>query len=314
MSEIEINKQDDKAEVIFEGEKLGDFDPQELWDLTEELRDFALSNPDGFLENAEQTIWVNATGFNVHPLNYPEFWDLVNKGNWEPETYAVFDKYIKSDTVFLDVGAWIGSTALYGAQIAAETHAFEPDPIAFKELKANWETNSDRDWFSKLHIYQKALATNTGTAFMGSKNEGGDSMSSLLFADEDQSWKVNTIDLQTFISEKKLQNKPMFLKMDIEGGEYELMPAISNVLKESDTTLLLSLHPEFLLEEIRRNTKGGFREIKTRFAFYKKHRKLLKSIPYRNIRHIDGRQINVQKQLLKALFLGQFPHNILAFS
>jgi len=30
MSEIEINKLDDKAEVIFEGEKLGDFDPQEL--------------------------------------------------------------------------------------------------------------------------------------------------------------------------------------------------------------------------------------------------------------------------------------------
>lgn len=314
MTEIEIIKRDDKAEVIFEGEKLGDFDPQELWDLSEELRDFALSNPDGFLENAEQVISVNKAEFNIHPLNYPEFWDLVNKGNWEPETYAVFDQYIKSDTVFLDVGAWIGSTALYGAQIAAETHAFEPDPIAFKELKANKATNSNRNWFSKLHIYQKALSIDTGTAYLGSKNEGGDSMSSLLFADEDQSWEVKTIDLQTFIAEKELQNKSMFLKMDIEGGEYELIPAISNVLKETDTTLLLSLHPEFLLEEIRRNTKGSFKEIKTRFSFYQKHRRLLKNIPYRNIRHIDGRPIHLRKQLLKALFLGQFPHNILAFS
>ena len=314
MIEIEINKLDDTAEVTFEGEKLGDFDPQELWDLSEELRDFALSNPDGFLQNAEQTISVNEAEFNVHPLNYPEFWDLVNKGKWEPETYSVFDEHIKSDTVFLDVGAWIGSTALYGAQIAAETHAFEPDPIAFKELKANKATNSNTSWFSKLHIHQKALATDTGTAYLGSKNEGGDSMSSLLFADEDQSWKVDAIDMQTFISDKNLQNKPLFLKMDIEGGEYELIPAINDVLKESNTTLLLSLHPEFLLEEIRRSTKGNFKELKTRFSFYQKHRRLLKSIPYLNIQHIDGRPINLRKQLLKALFLGQFPHNILAFS
>lgn len=314
MTEIEINKVDDKAEVILEGEKLGDFDGQQLWDLSEELRDYALSNPDGFLENAEQTISIKDVHFKVHPLNHPEFWDLVNKGDWEPETYAVFDQYITADTIFLDVGAWIGSTALYGVQRAAETHAFEPDPIAFEELKANRASNADREWFSKLHVYQKALSTNTGTAYLGSKNEGGDSMSSLLFGEENQSWKVTTIDLQTFLKDKKLEKQPMFLKMDIEGGEYDLIPAISDVLKDSDTTLLLSLHPEFLIEEIRKNTKGSFKELKTRFSFYQKHRRLLKGIPYRNIRHIDGRQIHVRKQLLKALFLGHFPHNILAFS
>ena len=313
MTEIEIKKKEELAEVFVEGQKLGSFSSQEIWDLSEQLRDFAISNSNDFEINPAQEITVGKCTFHVHPLNYPDFWNLVNKGNWEPETYAVFDRFIKSDTVFIDVGAWIGSTALYGAQLAAETHAFEPDPIAFAELKANKEANRKKPWFKNVNIYQKALAINTGTAHLGSKNSGGDSMSSVLFADEDQSWKVETIDLNNFLEIKNLTElQPIFLKMDIEGGEYELVPTLRNALEKTNSALFLSLHPEFLLESIRSNVNGKFSELKVRLEFYKKHKKLFKSLPYSKITHADGRPFQLKKQLAKALLLGNFPHTILA--
>ncbi len=312
MTEIEIKKKEELAEVFVEGQKLGSFNSQEIWDLSEQLRDFAISNSNDFKINPAQEITVGKCTFHVHPLNYPDFWNLVNKGNWEPETYAVFDRFIKSDTVFIDVGAWIGSTALYGAQLAAQTHAFEPDPIAFGELKANKEANREKAWYKNVHLHQKALAIKTGTANLGSKNSGGDSMSSVLFADEDKSWKVETIDLNNFLETKDLNEHPLFLKMDIEGGEYELVPTLKETLKKTKSALFLSLHPEFLLESIRSKTKGKFKEIKIRIEFYKKHKKLFKSLPYSKVTHTDGRPFQLKKQLAKALLLGNFPHTVLA--
>lgn len=314
MTDIEINKNKDKAEVILEGEKLGDFNPQQIWDLAEELRHFTIANSESFSEIPIQNISVGNLNFNVHPLNQPDFWDLVNKGDWEPETYAVFEQFIKADTIFLDIGAWIGSTSLYGAQLAEETHAFEPDPVAFGELKSNMEANAEYSWVKNLKLYPKAISQFTGTAHLGSKNSGGDSMSSVLFADEDQSWKVETIDLESFLKAQNLEGKPLFIKMDIEGGEYELLPSLKDILSKNKTSLFLSLHPEFLLESIRAEVKGRFKELKTRISFYKKHKRLIKSLPYSKIQHADGRPINLQKQLIKALFLGNFPHTILAYS
>ena len=314
MSDIEINKVKEKTEIILDGEKLGDFNPQQIWDLAEELRDFSISNSASFKEVPIQNISVGNLDFNVHPLNQPDFWNLVNKGDWEPETYAVFDQFIDKNTVFLDVGAWIGSTSLYGAQLAAETHAFEPDPIAFAELESNLDTNNDSAWSEKLHLYQKALATQTGTIHLGSKNGGGDSMSSVLFADEDQSWKVETIDLDNFLEIHDLKSRSLFLKIDIEGGEYDLIPTLKTSLKETNSSLLLSLHPEFLLGSIREHTNGRFKEFKTRLEFYSKHKRLFKSLPFSKLTHTDGRPFKLKKQLVKAFILGNFPHSVLAYN
>ena len=55
--------------------------------------------------------------------------------------FSVFDSNIDEQTLFIDVGGWIGSTSLYAAQIAKKTLILEPDPIAFKRLKGNLGLN-----------------------------------------------------------------------------------------------------------------------------------------------------------------------------
>lgn len=313
MTEIEINPGKKRAEIFVEGEKLAALEPQQLWDLSNELREFAIDHADGFTSAAVSEVSVHGRSFKVMPLAHPEFWDLVNSGSWEPDTFSVFDRFITSDTVFLDVGAWIGSTALYGAQLAAETHAFEPDPIAFDELRNNTGANRDADWFRNLHIHRKAIAAESGSVELGSKNAGGDSMSSVLFANEEQTWEVDSVALPTLIEDHNLMHRPLFIKIDIEGGEYTLIPALKTFFEKNNATVFLALHPEFLLESIQASTGGRLAALTTRWRFYKKHVQLLKSLPFDCFEHSNGKAFNKRKHLLKALLLGQFPHSILAW-
>ena len=45
-------------------------------------------------------------------------WQAVENGSYEPDLYKVMDEYISSDTICLDLGAYIGYTCLYMACIA----------------------------------------------------------------------------------------------------------------------------------------------------------------------------------------------------
>ena len=56
---------------------------------------------------------------------------------WEVHTHKILEKFLDSNHSFIDIGAFIGPTTLYGAFIAKKVYAIEPDPIAFNELKKN---------------------------------------------------------------------------------------------------------------------------------------------------------------------------------
>ncbi|MFM7445052.1 MAG: FkbM family methyltransferase, partial [Tabrizicola sp.] len=103
------------------------------------------------------TITLGEWSFQVDPRPHHRFWKRVNSGAWEPETYAIFDRHIDDRTLFLDIGAWIGSTSLYGAQLAQRCVAFEPDPVAFAELSRNVDQNRQADWIGKLQIHERAI-------------------------------------------------------------------------------------------------------------------------------------------------------------
>ena len=67
----------------------------------------------------------------------PKYFFFWKNKSWERNTHKIFDKFLDSNHSYIDIGAWIGPTVLYGAQIAKKVYAIEPDPIAFKELEKN---------------------------------------------------------------------------------------------------------------------------------------------------------------------------------
>lgn len=169
------------------------------------------------------------------------FWDLFAKGTWEPSTFKIFDKFLKKDEVFLDIGAWIGPTTLYAAPKAKEVYSFEPDPEAFSSLIKNLALNEVKN----VVPYPVAVAAKWGGIDFGPKIKYGDSMSSVLWAKKGGD-QVPAVSLEAVI----LDLQPGFIKIDIEGGEKTIFDNAILALTECKPTIHLSLHTPWFKDDL----------------------------------------------------------------
>ncbi|MES9696309.1 MULTISPECIES: FkbM family methyltransferase [Bacillus] len=174
-------------------------------------------------------------------------WNEMNHGKWEEETFKIFDRFLSPAHSYLDIGAWIGPTVLYGAHRAKHVYGIEPDPVAFKELLTNLSLN--HSIFSKITPLNVAIAEESGDINLYMRHSFGDSTSSLVPTISNHSCKVQALTIYDLITQNNIQDIN-FIKMDIEGGEYSLIPQLQEFLTLNKPTLYLSLHPRFLHEHL----------------------------------------------------------------
>jgi FkbM family methyltransferase len=189
-------------------------------------------------------IAVGGVSFNVAD-DKPTFWDRVAAGTWERGTLVALDQALEPGTTLLDLGAWVGPITLYAAALGARVIAVEADPAALVQLRANITANPDLE--ARIEVVDRAIAPEPGTVRMGARRRPGDSMSSALLAGAQRSWDAVAITPGELAD---LVGHPvrLVIKLDIEGGEYALMPRMGPLLARPDTALLLSFHPEILAE------------------------------------------------------------------
>ncbi len=184
---------------------------------------------------------INSRSFDVENSDapgIPGFWNYVNDGKWEKSTYDIFDLFLEEDKSYIDIGAWIGPTVLYGAQISKHCYAVEPDPVAYGVLLDNLKLNPEIS--NNVTLFNGCLSDITGEVDFGSNSSFGDSTSSLLFSAKG-SIKVRSLCFQDLITNYGI-NDCNFIKMDIEGGEIILLPTMKEYLAVNKPTLFLSLH------------------------------------------------------------------------
>jgi len=170
--------------------------------------------------------------------DWKQYWDSVNAGTWEPETFQILRRFLDRDHSFLDIGAWIGPVTLYGSQLAKHCYSVEPDPAAFKQLSKNVQLNQ----FDNVTLCNDAIHTYNGETRMGNRQHTqGNSMSGILWSNE-SGWDVNCSTFVNFF-QKHIIRDCNFIKMDIEGTEVELIQSNINFLKSFDHTLYVALHP-----------------------------------------------------------------------
>lgn len=184
--------------------------------------------------------------FRLDPY-HSKFWRKASAGNWEPETFAALDAHLRADRDYLDIGAWIGPTVLYGAKKARHVWCFEPDPVAFRHLAWNLELNDVRN----VSAFACAISDQIGVARMASfGGEAGDSMTSLLNADGGHGHDVLTLGWADFAGSVDLSGVSL-VKMDIEGAEFAVLPTLLDWLKDQRPALFLSTHAPFLEQDTR---------------------------------------------------------------
>jgi FkbM family methyltransferase len=164
------------------------------------------------------------------------FWKTFADGSWEPTTFKIFDKFIDPERPMLDIGAWIGPTALYAAKRAKKVFAFEPDPAAFVSLVQNLSLNPTLN----VVPYPVAVSNGWGGIPFGVKGQLGDSMSSVLWAKDDS--EVPAVPLVGLL----VDINPAFVKIDIEGGEGDIFKGSKLILEQMKPTIHLSLHTPWI--------------------------------------------------------------------
>lgn len=199
----------------------------------------------------ELSVFAHRRAFRVRADDArKDFWRRVGAGLWEPQTFEVFQRFLRHDKSYIDIGAWIGPTVLYGAMLSRRVHALEPDPVAFAELAANVEANPGL--LPKIRLYPYGIGAESGPLrlyagglYFGEQSRFGDSMSGMLAAPGAAGQpcrEVQALDLEHFLSLNAIDDCN-FIKMDIEGGEYAVIPGLWRRLPQLGLpTLYVSFH------------------------------------------------------------------------
>lgn len=322
MAQFSIRQINESIEINLSAGRTIRLAPQELFQLVEQSTGYLREHYDGFAAPIIKVVRKNGLEFNVVANHRIDFWRRLENNVWEPRTFKIFDHFLDRDSTYIDIGAWIGPTLLYAAQLAKASYAFEPDPVAFQELSRNLQSNDQAAWRQRIQIYQQAVDHQPGTIELGSRNGWGDSMSSVLFSNESVRQEVEKIPLTDFFTERHLRSAKVFIKMDIEGGEYHLLPHLRKLLSQPDLVLYLSVHPGILTQSLRDGLDSRwFRagnlpdRIRRRLLFVYYHLRLLRSLPFPYLYHEDGRLMNpvsLTKQTLRVIFFGAFTTTMVA--
>lgn len=207
-----------------------------------------------------------------------QFWDLYESGAWEPDTIAAFDAHITEESTFIDVGAAIGATALYVAGFAKRTIALEPNRDVFSLLERN----------SGLNIELGIETLNIALHAVGGDIEfssGGRVFSDIVFTNSSSGYPVTCMSIGDLLAERAVEatGHNLFLKIDIEGGEFELIasPSFREFVIEVQPSIILALHPGAMARSGSsgsgrwrrwRIAKSLFREYRTVFWLVRKYR------------------------------------------
>jgi len=144
-----------------------------------------------------------------------EFWFFHSLQEIFIERVYLF-KSQKNSPLIIDCGANIGLSIIYFKQLFPESAivAFEPDPLNFQILKNNIEKYD----FTNVQLLNKAVWKKDDVLTFSASGSVGSRLVDVN-SDSEKSIKVESVALSRFLS----NNQVDFLKIDIEGAEYEVL-------------------------------------------------------------------------------------------
>ncbi len=90
-------------------------------------------------------------------------------GAWEPHTFVLLDQHLRPNSVFVDIGAWVGPLTLYACtKPGVRVVALEPDAIALRRLRENLQLNDAAlGTLARVIVEDACLAPNDGSVTFG---------------------------------------------------------------------------------------------------------------------------------------------------
>jgi len=151
----------------------------------------------------------------------------MQEGTFEPEEIALFQNLLQNAEVFVDVGANIGFYSCLARFAGKHVIAVEPSAKNLDYLYVNVQAN---DW-TDVEVFPVGLSNRPGLASL----YGGSSTGASLIGNWAGSSKFfhSTVSLTTLdiILGTRLSGKKLFIKVDVEGYEYNALLGSVNVMQ-----------------------------------------------------------------------------------
>jgi FkbM family methyltransferase len=185
----------------------------------------------------------NFYGYEIRlPTRYINYFPA----DYEPGNFNFLKEQCKKNDVILDIGAHIGLFATVAAKIVGpngKVIAFEPAPKTNALLQ---QTISINKLQGIVQIRNEAMGKQVGkTIFFISEGDAdnSNSMVSYLHDRKLHSINVTVLTVDDFIKQQQL-NKVDFIKIDVEGAEYDTLQGATFTLKNLRPACILAIHPE----------------------------------------------------------------------
>ena len=160
----------------------------------------------------------NTVKFHINELATESFLNLLYHEFEVEDSYGIKKVNFNDGDILIDCGANMGffSIPLAKKYPNIRIYAFEADPSNYKILLENIKLNNMEN-HKNLIVYNKAV-TNTGLPIFvsPSDNIGENAIS------ENKNGNVQSVRLDDFMKQENIE-KIKFLKMDIEGAEYDIL-------------------------------------------------------------------------------------------
>ncbi len=183
-------------------------------------------------------VWRHVNGIRIK-LNLSDWvqTNLFFLGEYEKTELDFIMKNIPPDALVIDVGANIGWYALNLSKFLTngQVMAFEPFSKNHLELKSNIEANQ----LKNIKVFQVGLGSkNEKQQIRYNSSDDNLGMASIKLETYDYSEEIEVKRLDDFVAQLDLK-KLKFIKLDIEGFEYEALQGMEETLKTYKPYLLI---------------------------------------------------------------------------
>ncbi len=182
---------------------------------------------------------------------------VMTRGIWEADNTIMMRRLVKPGTICFDVGANYGYFALVMASatgVEGQVFAFEPNPHVYAMLQQTLRLNGLAQR-GLVKAYNVAAGSSRGTAelFFKPGDYGG---GSLYFSEQVkrsadlENTSVSVEILDQFLSEIPA-GRPVFMKLDVEGGEYQALQGAKEIIKNNGKIVIMSeFTPSFIARDM----------------------------------------------------------------
>eukprot|EP00547_Thalassionema_nitzschioides_P006638 CAMPEP_0194213938 /NCGR_PEP_ID=MMETSP0156-20130528/14881_1 /TAXON_ID=33649 /ORGANISM="Thalassionema nitzschioides, Strain L26-B" /LENGTH=412 /DNA_ID=CAMNT_0038942087 /DNA_START=191 /DNA_END=1429 /DNA_ORIENTATION=+ len=181
---------------------------------------------------------------------WDKWWKLVNDGEEDflAESFKILHKYLTTESIYVDVGAFYGPTIFFSSQVAKRSFGLEPDPVSFATIEHNLIFNPGNNIY--VHGIAVAAPDDAGyVQFETDKMGNGNSMIvPELTKEKEGHFEAAGFTLPFLFALWGIdfQESPVLIKISVESYECKLLPSFYEWLIHENTkklTILVTFNP-----------------------------------------------------------------------